>query len=252
VTEDLWESLEQASSKPVARVMRTWIEQMGFPVIKITKNVQDGNSRRLTLEQTKFTADGSIDEKAFWMIPINIATMASAKAFNTVLDKKEMEVVIEGVSESDWIKINPGATSFHRTQYPTQMLEQFMSAIKDLSLPPLDRLNLHDDVFALVQNGSISTVESLKLIEAYRNETNFTVWSSITSSLAKLGNILSHTDQIEKFNAYGKRLFGPIAKQLGWDAKPNESHLDTLMRPLVIGRLVSFNCHATITEAQRR
>ena len=34
-TEDLWESLETASGKPVRKVMTTWTSQMGFPLIKV-------------------------------------------------------------------------------------------------------------------------------------------------------------------------------------------------------------------------
>jgi puromycin-sensitive aminopeptidase len=34
-TEDLWASLEEASGKPVGKVMTTWTKQMGFPVIKV-------------------------------------------------------------------------------------------------------------------------------------------------------------------------------------------------------------------------
>ena len=252
VTENLWDSLEQASSKPVAEIMRTWIKQMGFPVVRITKNVQEKNGRRLTLEQTKFTADGSADEKSFWMIPVNISTPKSENAYTTVLDKKETEILIEGVTDKDWIKINPGTIGYYRTQYPSQMLEQFIPAIKNMSLPPLDRLGLHDDLFALVQNGASSTVDSLKLIDAYRNENNYTVWSSISSSLGKLKNILSHTDLADKFNAYGTQLYGPIAQQLGWDTKTNETHLDTLLRSLVISRLISFKCDKTCEEAKRR
>lgn len=252
VTENLWDSLEQASSKPVAEIMRTWIKQMGFPVVKVIKNVQEKNGRRLTLQQTKFTADGSVDEKPFWMIPINISTAKSENAYATVLDKKEMEVLIEGVTDKDWIKINPGTIGYYRTQYTSQMIEQFIPAITNKTLPPLDRLGLHDDLFALVQNGASPTVDSLKLIDAYRNENNYTVWSSIASSLSKLKSILSHTDLTVKFNAYGIHLFGPIAQQLGWDAKPNESHLDTLLRSLVLSRLISFNCEKTCEEAKRR
>ncbi|NWV24852.1 PSA aminopeptidase, partial [Origma solitaria] len=34
-TEDLWESLEKASGKPIAAVMNTWTKQMGFPLIYV-------------------------------------------------------------------------------------------------------------------------------------------------------------------------------------------------------------------------
>ncbi|XP_026684144.1 puromycin-sensitive aminopeptidase-like [Diaphorina citri] len=61
-TEDLWAALEEASSKPIGRVMSTWTQQMGFPVISVDASVQnEDGSRTLTLSQTKFSADGSTD-----------------------------------------------------------------------------------------------------------------------------------------------------------------------------------------------
>lgn len=252
VTENLWECLEEASKKPVGNIMRTWIKQMGFPKVRIAKNVQEEKGRRLVLEQTKFTANGNVDEKSFWLIPVTISTKNSSNAFTTVLDQKETEVFIEGVTDNDWIKINPGTIGFYRTQYSPEMLERFVPAISDLSLPPLDRLGLHDDLFALVQNGSSSTVDSLKLIDAYRNEDNFTVWSSIVTSLSKLKNILSHTDLTDKFNAYGISIFAPLAEKLGWESKPNENHLETLLRSLILSRLISFHDSKTCEEAKRR
>lgn len=33
--EDLWDALEKASSKPVAKVMSTWTKQMGYPVLSV-------------------------------------------------------------------------------------------------------------------------------------------------------------------------------------------------------------------------
>lgn len=254
VTENLWEALEQASSKPVADVMRTWIKQMGFPVVKIIKNVQEKNRRVLTIEQEKFCADfKSVNSSnAFWMIPINISTEKSANAYTTVLDQKQMEIIIENVTEKDWIKINPGTIGYYRTKYPSDMLDQFLPAIQSMSLPALDRLGLQDDLFALVQNGSAPTVDFLKLIDVYRNENNYTVWSSITDSLVKLQLLLAHTDSAAKFNAYGRKLYAPIQEKLGWEAKPNENHLDTLLRTLVLNRLVSFNCEKTIDEAKKR
>ncbi len=35
MTEDLWASLEEASKKPVAKVMNGWTKQMGYPVLTV-------------------------------------------------------------------------------------------------------------------------------------------------------------------------------------------------------------------------
>ncbi|XP_055385276.1 puromycin-sensitive aminopeptidase [Condylostylus longicornis] len=252
-TEDLWNALQEASSKPVAAVMSTWVKQMGFPVVSV-KSEQKGNQRVLTLSQSKFMADGSKSTDEFWMIPIAISTAKAPGeiAKNFILDERSKIITLDDISENDWIKINPGTVGYFRTSYTSEMLLQLIPAVKSMQLPALDRLGLIDDLFAMVQAGQAKTADALKLIDAYRNETNYTVWSSITNSLCKLQVLLSHTDLVENFNRYGVNLYKPIADRLGWDAKENESHLDTLLRSLVINRLVSFRCPKICEEAKRR
>lgn len=234
--------------------MSTWIKQMGFPVISASAQ-QSGNKRVLTLTQNKFTADGvDAQEDYFWMVPITISTSKSPTeiAVTKMLDQKSMTIEVDNVDENDWIKINPGTIGYYRTRYTPDMLDQLIPAIKSQTLPPLDRLGLIDDLFALVQAGRAPTAEVLKLIDAYRNETNYTVWSSITNSLIKLQTLLSHTTVDKQFNEYGIRLYKPVADRLGWDGKSGESHLDTLLRSLVLNRLISYGCPATIEEAKKR
>lgn len=253
-TEDLWAALEEASAKPVAKVMSTWIKQMGFPVVSVS-SVQSGTKRVLTLTQDKFTADGQESaESYFWMVPITVSTAKDplAIAATTMLDQKTMQIELENVSANDWVKVNPGTVGYYRTRYTAEMLDQLIPSVRDQSLPPLDRLGLLDDLFALVQAGRAPTVDVLKLIEAYRNENNYTVWTSITISLSKLQILLSHTKLVAQFNAYGIQLYKPIADRLGWDAKPDENHLDTLLRNLVQDRLASYGCPDFLAEARRR
>jgi puromycin-sensitive aminopeptidase len=158
-TEDLWQALEESSSKPIADVMSTWTKQMGFPVVKVQSQHANGK-RTLTLTQQKFCADGLQLEKAcFWMLPINISTPKSENAYTAMLDKPSMVITLDNVSENDWVKINPGTIGFYRCDYPPEMLREFVPAITDKTLPPLDRLGLVDDLFALVQAGQSPTVE---------------------------------------------------------------------------------------------
>lgn len=254
-TEDLWAALEAASNKPVGRVMSTWIKQMGFPVVKV-KSFQNGDKRLVSIEQEKFCADCSQSEcdPSLWMIPITISTSKSPKSpvYATVLDKKSLDITLENVSDNDWIKVNPGTIGYYRTAYTSDMVDKFIPSVIDMTLPPLDRLGLLDDLFAMVQGGQAPTVVALKLIQAYQNENNYTVWASITNCLVKLQILISHTEYKNAFDDYACKLYLPIAEKLGWDAKPNESHLDTLLRSLVLGRLVSFNCEKVCEEAQIR
>ncbi|KAM7358359.1 puromycin-sensitive aminopeptidase [Cochliomyia hominivorax] len=254
-TEDLWAALEEASSKPVANVMSSWIKLKGFPVVSVECEQLEGNKRLLRLKQNKFTADGSKpDDDYSWVIPITVSTSKNPKSIakTFLLDQKSMEVVLEDVSADDWIKINPGTVGYYRTRYSKEMLEKLMPAVRNMELPPLDRLGLIDDMFAMVQAGQASTAEVLELIDSYRNETNYTVWTAITNSLSNLHILISHTDLMDHFNKYGEKLYRPVAERLGWEVKEGENHLDTLLRSLVLSRLVSFRCKDIISEAQKR
>ncbi|XP_050337448.1 puromycin-sensitive aminopeptidase isoform X2 [Bactrocera neohumeralis] len=254
-TEDLWAALQEASSKPVAKVMSTWIKLKGFPVVSVESVQNSDNQRLLKLTQNKFTADGSAPDGDYtWVIPVTVSTSRDpnkiAKTF--LLDQKSMEVVLDDVTADDWVKINPGTVGFYRTRYSKEMLEKLLPAVRKMELPPLDRLGLIDDMFAMVQAGQASTAEVLKLIDSYRNETNYTVWTAITNSLANLHILISHTDLMDDFNRYGEKLYRPVADRLGWDVREGENHLDTLLRSLVLSRLVSFRCKDIIAEAQKR
>lgn len=68
----------------------------------------------------------------------------------------------------------------------------------------------------------ISTVEVLKVMEAFVNEPNYTVWSDLSCNLGVLSSLLSHTDYHEEIQEFIRDLFTPIGLKLGWDNKPGE------------------------------
>ncbi|XP_046659626.1 LOW QUALITY PROTEIN: puromycin-sensitive aminopeptidase-like [Homalodisca vitripennis] len=256
-TEDLWAALEEASSKPVADVMTTWTKQMGFPVITVEKATQEGDARVFTLSQAKFCADprdAQKENESLWLVPISFSKAgAPDTACHTVMMReRQMTVRVEGVAPKDWVKLNPGTVGYYRTRYPPAMLQQLQPAIQDKSLPPLDRLGLLDDLFALVQAGQSQTVEVLKLMEAMNQEDNYTVWCTIANCLTKLQVLLSNTEFEDKFKLYGLKLLGNIGQKLGWEPKPHESHLDTLLRSLVLNRLATYGDQAVIAESHKR
>lgn len=69
-----------------------------------------------------------------------------------MIETRQCTVTIPNVAPDDWIKLNQGTSGFYRTNYPPVMLQQFMPSIENKSLPPLDRLGILDDLFALVSS----------------------------------------------------------------------------------------------------
>ncbi|XP_041374476.1 puromycin-sensitive aminopeptidase-like [Gigantopelta aegis] len=254
-TEDLWSALEDASKKPVAAMMTTWTKQMGFPVLKVTDS-QDGDKRTLKITQEKFCADGLIPAgcKSKWMVPIGVITPSSPeKPVKTiVLDDASVTVTIDGVKSTDWIKINAGTVGPYRVQYTSSMLDLLIPAIRDQTLPPRDRLGLQSDLFALARAGMVSSVDILKVVEAYANEDNYTVWTDLSQNLSGLALLLQYTDAYDNYKLFAKKLFRTIAKKVGWDAKNDEGHLVAMLRGLVLTKMGRYGDDETVAEARKR
>ncbi|XP_045101162.1 puromycin-sensitive aminopeptidase-like isoform X2 [Portunus trituberculatus] len=252
-TEDLWAALSETSNKPVGEVMSTWTKQTGFPMISVSSH-QDGDNRVLSLTQQRFLADGSTGDNNMWMVPISISTEKNPSKVveEVLLEGKTTKVVLDGISSCTWVKLNPGTVGYYRIQYPPEMLAQLIPAIQTKQLPPLDRLGIFDDLFSMVQAGHTSTVEVLKVLRAFEDETDYTVWSALHNCVARLNQLLSHTDFHHNFAAFVRNLFRKISQRLGWEAKPGEKHLDTLLRSLVLGQLGLYGEESVVTEAKKR
>ncbi|KAF2975675.1 hypothetical protein EK904_005134 [Melospiza melodia maxima] len=107
-TEDLWESLEKASGKPIAAVMNTWTKQMGFPLIYVEAEQQE-DDKVLKLVQKKFCASGPYTGEDFpmWMVPISICTSEdpSCAKMQILMDKPELTVVLKDTKPEQWVKV---------------------------------------------------------------------------------------------------------------------------------------------------
>ncbi|XP_008208455.1 puromycin-sensitive aminopeptidase isoform X2 [Nasonia vitripennis] len=257
-TEDLWNDLEETSSKPINKIMSTWTKLPGFPLVSVTENDtnDDSKNRIFIFSQERFYINGSVDNtNTIWMIPITLSTAPNPeKVFKVIiLDKKSKVIEIENVPKNAWIKVNVGTVGFFRTLYSRELLKKLLIAIREQSLPASDRLGLLDDLFVIVQSGRKSTAEYLKLLKEFENEREYIVWSSILNNLRKINNILSNESNINsKFKKFGRIFLSQIHSKLGWTPKPTENHLQTLLRLLVLSQLVEFEDASVISEAQRR
>ena len=69
---------------------------------------QEGNSRHITISQSKFCADGCDEpyKDYLWMIPITIATKNNKSAASILLDTKTSTVTIDNIDSNDWVKVS--------------------------------------------------------------------------------------------------------------------------------------------------
>lgn len=250
-TDDLWEHLETASKKPVKRVMSTWTQQMGYPVLAVSSE-KTGNQTILKINQKKFNSNGCEDvANSLWEVPISLSTSDNPceEKYSSLLSERDMVIFLD-VQPDRWIKLNPGQKGFYRTLYSKEMLEELIPGIKHL--PSVDRVGIQSDLFALSIAGYASTVDYLKLLSGYSEETDYTVWSDIINNLVQLGVILQGTELHGKYKEYVVKLCQPVLEKLGLQPRDGEDHKTSLLRSILISRLGVFGEPGIIIECQRR
>ncbi|CAA9995230.1 unnamed protein product [Nesidiocoris tenuis] len=281
-TEDLWDALEEVSSIPVKDTMSTWTRQKGFPLVTVQSAEFENGNLVLTLSQEKFVAGSTTTNcNDLWLIPLNIGTQGGTKHSCMVTKKTEivsnkqvlhhrctatliqtcigcdgwgfyMQITVPNVPENSWVKLNYGTTGCFRVKYTDDLFERLIPAILDGSLPPLDRMGLLLDCMALVKAGHKSSSEMLKLLSLMINEEDPVVWGVIASCMDQLDVIVANTTCADKFKTFGCHVFKLISKKISWDASASESHMEKILRTLVLTKLATYGDQETLDNAMNR
>ena len=256
-TEDLWSALEQASGKPVSEIMGTWIKQTGYPLVQVNLDVTDGEAT-FRFAQNRFLYEhilnGTEEDGTLWQIPVGMLRRGSNAKIEFVMSEREVQSYLAGGYSmiQDWLKVNAGQSGFFRVNYPTREWDKLREVVRRLELPPIDRLGLQGDAYALSKAGYIPATLFLSLAEAYENEEDTIVWSDLSANLGGLEVAILKEDFLPELDTLGRQLFQKIAQKVGWDARPDEGHLESLRRSIVLGQAGWYGDPSVMAEAKER
>lgn len=247
---DLWRAMEEESGRPVISLMDSWIKQTGFPALTVEPS-PDGKS--LTLSQRRFLYDQLLGEEpgdTTWKVPVSIARSDGSTTKPTLMEGPNLSIPADAAQ--DWTKVNPGQNGFYRVRYAPDMLPPLLNAASAFQLPPTDRLGLQSDLFALVRAGLEPATRYLELVGAYKDETNATVWTDLSTNLRELEVLFADHPSLDLLRAFNNRVYDNIVERLGWEESPGEGHLDALLRTTVLARAGGLGNPSVLEEARDR
>ena len=255
-TIDLWNALEDASGHPVTSIMGTWTNQMGYPVLQVDAH-RRADHLDLTLSQQRFVYDSILGEEEpepmVWQVPVRVTHQDAAQPLATVMNESQTRLQVAGEAASQqWFKVNPLQTGFYRVNYTSGDWQQLVSPINSLQLPATDRLGVQNDAYALSRAGLLPITQFLSLAQAYGNERDASVWSDLASNLRDIDQLLRDEPYRAAFRDFARDLFQPAAREIGWDARPGEGHLDSLLRSTVLSQAGSYDDPEVLSEAKNR
>jgi len=227
-THDLWDALEEASGKPVRRIMDAWIFQPGYPAIEVSRS---GDAIRLT--QRRF-APSLPDDATTWPVPLIVRQVGAA-------GERVEHVLVEAdgltlpLADPDALVVaNAGSTAFVRTFYDNALRARLTDRLNELA--PGERQSLVDDAWAAAVSGRATVAEFLDVAAEFRDETAPSVWQTIITGLAWCDRFLEGAPR-ERFRDFVRSLVRPALDRLGWDPRPDDGDLDRDLRGELIRTL---------------
>jgi len=255
-TQDLWDSLKSVSLVEVADLMDCWINNVGFPIIKVSL------ASRITGEvvmvtQERFSAAHKCNDGLLWHVPISasIQVVTEGDSVNNlvtlptiILTERSMELPVPpglkfSVTQGSFVKMNPGFVSYYRTEYSRELGNSLEKAIASQTLPPVDRLSTLEDRVSLVLGEQGNTVALMRLIAKLHSEDSFLVWKNLSSFFHVLRCIVWSSDSLaSKFDRFVVTVMVPCLERIGWSKVAGESHLTSMLRGLLICQLGTRGC----------
>jgi puromycin-sensitive aminopeptidase len=225
-TNDLWQALEDSSGKPVRSFMAAWTTQTGYPVVTVQKD-----DSGLTLAQSRFAINQRqpLPDNPVWPIPISTTNGGDTFMLDQPTAKWETSLVPPA-------KLNPGQSGFYVTSYDEGLFAELSSAIQSRELPALDRLGVINERFQLAKAGQVETVSALKLLDQFSSEENAMVWEVAIGHLMSLRRVMGSDELRDAMRPFLATLVSQQLERLGWKQLANESHFDTLLRPLILAQ----------------
>ncbi|GAM21589.1 hypothetical protein SAMD00019534_047640 [Acytostelium subglobosum LB1] len=247
-TEDLWNSISHISGSNVKEFIDEFTKYPGYPVINFEATAEPGKFN-LTQKQFRYTNEERPTDPC-WKCHIKLQTQKESHEY--MLDTKTTTITVPSFDANGWIKPNFGQTGYYRIKYDPSIIKGLLPQIQSLKLPAVDRLGLFSDAVALSKAHSLPITVFLDLAASSQNEVENTNWTFIMDTLGKLLNLVDDTPSYDKLKRFTVNLLTPVYKKLGFDAIPNESAADVLLREKVLARLAQSDLQEVIVECRKR
>lgn len=246
-SEDLWNALSAASHLDVGAVARTFTQQPGIPLVSVSESCRNGITS-VSLGQSRFTLHDPDAAALKWRVPV-VAGAPGVPAQKVVLNGKAT-LRFRGCAQP--VKVNLGEGGYYRTLYDAATLQRLKASFTQLDAT--DRVNLLGDQFALFQSGQGRLSDYLDFVAGLsrQGERSMAVWEDTLAHLAWLDRMENGAPARPAFRQFIHRLLTPQLDRLGWDPRPDESFLDTMLRPQIIAMLGVTGDAAVATEAAKR
>ena len=245
---DLWQALSAASSKDMKALATDWTEQAGFPLVNVRAECDAAGQRTLQLTQERFLDTGTDQVHPRWNIPLRLRVGVTGAPQSVLFSARAQKLAAGRCDEP--LSLNADTVGFYRVRYDAATLA---TNTREFGMLPItDRFALLDDQWALTKNGREPLESYLKLAGAMGGSLDARAWEQIVQVLDSIDTDEVGTPGRTKFTDYARSLIKPMADQLGWLARPDDTPAINRLRRELLTSLGKWGDPQVIAEADRR
>lgn len=221
--DDLWEILSETSHKDVGAFMNRWLNQSGFPVLKVAKK-----GKKILISQIPISEDTN-DVNKIWPICLN----HNLKNEASLLNANSLE--LNCPPDQETIRFNIGNYGHFITDYDENLLNEILVDLDNNKLKSIDRLQLLNEQMILSSVGYVSNARIIEIISRFKNEDSEQVWDLILIAINELKKIVEEESEAEtKLKQLVNKLIDKQYKRLGWHRQTDENESDTKLRNIIL------------------
>ena len=215
--EDFWSEMTRVTGKPLDRIMKSFVDQAGAPVLTISTACSGGTSN-ITVTQQRFSAasNDSSSGSQTWVLPACFKTGNGAPRCE-VIDRPTQ--TIKGGNCGDAVFANAGGHGYYLTDYAAGPLRALTRSASTLT--PIERLSLLGDEWWMVRSGRHDLDGYLELAAALASDDTAAITRTLSNRLGFIADLVEG-DQRSRFETWIRSHFGPAMASLGVRGQPGD------------------------------
>ncbi len=232
-SEDFWNTIAASTGQPVDRVLSSFVDQPGVPVVTMASACASGQMAA-SVSQARYRELGQSTAAAptSWRLPLCLRGPDGGGSCRVI--EAPADRVLQP-SCQPWIVANRQASGYYRTAYDPAALSAITKHVASLS--SAERIMLASDVWAQVRAGNADAAAFLDLTAALASERTSAMVDVLGQPLSFIGRFLTSDVSRPRFEAWVRRVFRPALAQLGWTRKPGEPEDVAAVRASLVGLL---------------
>jgi aminopeptidase N len=223
--ENFWSAMTRVTGKPIDKIMASFIDQPGAPVITV-KSECSGNATKVTLTQKRFYSDHGPDYMSsvssgaavtgreiqqVWQIPVALRPEGSKDSVYKILSAYEQTFDLPGCA--GWVFANAGGRGYYRTDYTADAFGK-MSAEMEKSFSPEERIHFLGDAWAMVRVGRLNIADYLNALQYFAADRNRGVLNQAIDVIPRIHDAIASPADRPALEAWVRKFLGPIANDL--------------------------------------